>query len=105
MENIQYNLYPIISYNKYIGKPLYKFSRKKLHLGRSASLHIAKLPATIALFGLTGLTVSYMMDPKQAVILTSLGAIYSHADTICAFNKTHKKNKAIRIKNLEKIIE
>ncbi|HLC60730.1 MAG TPA: hypothetical protein VJJ52_04840 [Candidatus Nanoarchaeia archaeon] len=96
---VAYNIYPFLEYNKYIGKPLYKFSKK--HFGRSIlmALNAADLPPSLA-WGLTYYDVTQNL--RQALFVFAAHQLVIPLALLGIHNlKVRERNQ----NTLEKMIE
>lgn len=90
---VNYNVYPTTpAYNKYIGRHMYKFSKKFLGKSKLLALELADLPASAILGGLYGLITQ---DVENGIAF----ALAHQASTPIWLYMRHRKNVKERQKN------
>ena len=90
---VNYNVYPTIpAYNKYLGRHMYKFSKKFFGKSKLLALELADLPASAILLGLCGLITQ---DVESGIAL----ALGHQASTPIWLYMRHRKNVKERQEN------
>lgn len=89
-------LHPTRRYNKYIGKPLYRFSRRHFGKSKILALGLADLPASILIGGGIGLI-------SGDVFCGFYAAVLHQAVTTPLIYSIHNSNRRNRQRNLESL--
>ncbi len=100
MAEYRKNLYPFTEYNDYLGRPLYKLSRRYFSKSKLLALNIADLPGSIATSGLFYLT-ALIIGGGNPINETIFALIMHQTITPLLLYTIHKNNQRISKGNLE----
>ena len=94
----KYHLYPITTYNKYLGRSLYKLSRQHLSTSQLLALNAADAPASIVIGGMYYAATSSVIGTLLAI------ALHQGAMSL-ALSAAHRTNVAERTNKRKKLRE